>query len=132
MLSKNKITSISNILKKIPGLAAGYLHGSALTKYFKPDSDIDIGLLFLPDKNKAFFTEDVMDYSIEIESITGHITHFSKLSSYHIVFSREVVTKGQLIVCNDKYFCDTFTMHTLSMYANLNYERREILEQYTA
>jgi predicted nucleotidyltransferase len=132
MISQDKITYISNILKKIPGLASAYLHGSALTNYFRIKSDIDIALLFFPNKNKEFFTEDFLDYSIEIESITGHIAHFGQLSSYHTVFSQKVVTSGQLIICNDKYFCDTFTMHTLSMYANLNYELREILETYTA
>ncbi len=58
--------------------------------------------------------------------------HFSILSSYHTVFSKEVVTKGRLIICTDSNFCKTFVMHTLSMYANLNLERSKIIERYTA
>jgi hypothetical protein len=58
--------------------------------------------------------------------------HFSVLSSYHTVFSKEVVTKGRLIICTDPNFCKTFVMHTLSMYAKLNQERGKIIERYTA
>jgi predicted nucleotidyltransferase len=132
MLSKIKISIITNILKQIPDLACGYLHGSALTTHFKPNSDIDIALLFFPGKDTTAFIEDLLDYTINIESGTGHTAHFSLLSSYNTVFSKEVVAKGRLIICNNDYFCKTFAMHTFSMYANLNRERSEILEQYTA
>lgn len=132
MLSQKKIRSVSDILKKIPDLACAYLHGSALTNHFKPESDIDIALLFFPYQNNTFLAEDSLDYSIDIESVSFHSAHFSLLSSYNTVFAKEVVTKGRLIICNDSNFCKTFTMHILSMYVNLNWERREILEQYTA
>jgi len=132
MLSQEKILIVSNILKKIPDLACAYIHGSALTNYFRKKSDIDIALLFYPDKNTIDFAEDLLDYSSDIESCTGHTAHFSQLSSYNNVFSKEVVTRGELIICNDSYFCKTFTMHTFSMYANLNQERSKILEQYIA
>jgi len=36
--------------------------------------------------------------------------HFSILSSYHTVFSKEVVTKGRLIICTDSNFCKTFVI----------------------
>jgi len=132
MLPPPKIVSILNTLEKIPDLACAYLHGSALTNHFRGKSDIDIALLFYPNKNPSNFAKDLLDCSLNIELATGHMAHFSLLSSYNNVFSKEVVTKGQLIICNDSYFCKTFTMHTLSMYANLNRERSKILEQYIA
>lgn len=132
MLSQKKILIISNILKEISDLACAYIHGSALTNYFREKSDIDIALLFYSNKNTTRFAEDLLDYSIDIESCTDHTAHFSLLSSYNNVFSKEVITKGQLITCNDSYFCKTFTMHTFSMYADLNQERSKILEQYIA
>ena len=53
MLSEKKIILIAEILKEIPKLACAYLHCSALTEYFRKQSeidiDIDIVLLFLPD-----------------------------------------------------------------------------------
>lgn len=132
MLSQKKILFITNILKKIPGLAGAYLHGSALTNHFRKESDIDVALLFFPGKNNTAFAEDLLDYIVDIESNTGHTSHFSILSSYHTVFSKEAVTKGRLIICADSNFCKTFVMHTLSMYANLNQERSKIIERYTA
>lgn len=132
MLSQQKIKLMSNALKKIPDLACAYLHGSALTNHFRPTSDIDIALLFLPDTNIVSFVENIFEYSTNIESITGHAVHLSWLSSHNIVFAKEVISKGWLIVCKNAYFCKTFSMHTLSMYANLSQERSKILEQYLA
>ncbi len=132
MLSENNIDIVSNILKKIPSLACAYLHGSALTNYFKPKSDIDIALLFFPNNNAESLPETILNYSMDIESRTTHTAHFSFLSSNNNVFSKEVVSKGRLILCNDSIFCKTFTMHTYAMYANLNQERSKIIEQYTA
>ncbi len=132
MLPQKKILAISSILKKIPDLACAYLHGSALTKFIRPESDIDIAVLFFPNRDTTFFVESLLDYCIDIESETNHIAHFSLLSSNNIIFSKNVISKGQLIICNNSYFCKTFTMHTMSMYANLNQERSEILEKYTA
>ncbi|MCD4722153.1 MAG: nucleotidyltransferase domain-containing protein [Desulfobacula sp.] len=131
MLSKKKIILISGILKGIPNLACAYLHGSALTEYFRRQSDIDIALLFLPG-TKISLLNIIRDYNGRMDSLTNHTAHFGILSSKNVVFAKEVILKGELIVCNDSYFCKSFTMHTLSMYTALNIERSKILEQYAA
>jgi predicted nucleotidyltransferase len=131
MLSKNKKELITGILKKIPGLACAYLHGSATTDYFRHQSDIDLALLFQPGI-RTRLNSVIQICHVSIESVTGHPPHFSILSSKNVVFAKEVVTKGELLLCPDPYICKSFTMHTLSMYAVLNDERKQILEQYVA
>jgi predicted nucleotidyltransferase len=131
MLAENKIHRISGILKDMPNLVCAYLHGSALTEYFQGQSDIDIALLFSPGF-RPVLADIIESYHAPIESSIYHIPHFGILSSKDVVFSKEVVTRGTLIVCNDSYLCKSFTMHTLSMYIILNAERKKILEQYAA
>ena len=49
------------------------------------------------------------------------------LSSASTVMAKEVITKGIPIMITDPYAQQTFEMHTLSDYARLNEERKEIL-----
>jgi hypothetical protein len=86
----------------------------------------------VPSRTETILVETLPGYAVEIEDETGHPAHFSLLSSANTVFSKEVVMTGDLMVCRDLYHCRMFTMHTLSMYLDLNLERKEILEQYTA
>jgi hypothetical protein len=46
------------------------------------------------------------------------------------VFQKEIVAKGRLLYCADKYAVDEFEMLTLSYYQKLNEERKEILEEF--
>ena len=107
------------------------LHGSAVTPHFKLKSDVDIALLLAPGSENDCSTL-VKNYSGLIESAVHHTPHFSILSSKNVVFAKQVVTKGKLILCKDSYACKSFTMHTLSMYSQLNEERKRIIEQYVA
>lgn len=84
LLMHSYLGTISNILKKIPDLACAYLHGSALTNRFRPTSDVDLALLFFPDHPMTDFTETIFEFSSSIESITGHVAHFSLLSSRNL------------------------------------------------
>lgn len=131
MLSRNNRNLISRILNRISGLACAYLHGSAITECFRPQSDIDLALLFRPGTGLPLETI-IRTCRGRIESGTGHPPHFAVLSSKNVVFAREVVIKGQLLLSRDTYTCQRFTMHTLSMYAALNEERKKIIEQYVA
>ena len=123
---------LSHLLQPVSGLTCAYLHGSVLTEYFRPESDIDIALLFIPGHLGELFQKEILHFGAKVEEITGHWGHFSLLSSNDVVFANRVVTKGVLIVCNNTTQCQMFTMHTLSMYANLNVERKEVLDSYTA
>lgn len=119
---------ILDVIRQIPGLASAYHHGSSLNGYFRPDSDVDIALLFFP--NKALGWLELQAYAIEAEKRVGSPIHFSVLSTRDLVFAKEVITAGQVIFCADAFFCDSFAMHVLSMYTWLNFERREVLKRY--
>lgn len=131
MLSQSKIDHISQTLNNLTGLVCAYLHGSAVTSRFTPESDVDIALLLAPGYKKDYYAL-VTSYCGLIESGIHQTPHFSFLSSRNVVFAKQVVTRGKLILCKDSFACKSFTMHILSMYHQLNQERKKIIEQYVA
>lgn len=124
------IEHILDIVRQIPGLACAYHHGSSLKGYFRPDSDVDIALLFFPNKTLEWF--ELQAYAMEGEKRSGYPIHFSVLSTKDLVFAKEVIATGKEIFCADAFYCGSFAMHVLSMYTWLNFERREVLKQYGA
>lgn len=131
MLPQSKIDHISQTLDNLTGLVCAYLHGSAATPRFTRESDVDIALLLAPGYKKDYYSL-IKNYSGLIEAVIHHTPHFSFLSSKYVVFAKQVITKGKLILCKDSYACKSFTMHTLSMYHQLNQERKKIIDQYVA
>ncbi len=121
---------IIEIVRNIEGLACAFHHGSSLNGYLRPDSDVDIALLFFPEKTLGWM--ELQGYAIEAEKRLGYPIHFSVLSTRDLVFAKEVIATGKEIFCADAFYCGSFAMHVLSMYTWLNFERREVLKQYGA
>ncbi len=112
----------------LSGLAAVYLHGSAVKTGLRADSDIDLALLFEHGKNpdaKKLFT-----VRSELEEAVGRSVDLGVLSTENPVFAKEVITSGKRLMCTDATFCQYFEMYVLSFYAKLNDERRQVLNSY--
>ncbi|MGM0425201.1 MAG: type VII toxin-antitoxin system MntA family adenylyltransferase antitoxin [Thermodesulfobacteriota bacterium] len=118
------------VLGGMPGLACAYVHGSFCTARFRPDSDLDLALLFFPGQRPDSL--QLLDLAAEMESRIGRPAHLGVMSSRNVVFVKEVISKGRRIFCVDRYYCDTFIMHALAMYVQLNEDRAEILKNYAA
>ncbi|MBW2011577.1 MAG: nucleotidyltransferase domain-containing protein [Deltaproteobacteria bacterium] len=124
--SKKRI--IINHLKQLPGLMAVFVHGSVAKGTEHPGSDLDLALLFHHDYSVS--TLQLLMISGELESLLGRPVHIGLLSMDNVVFAREVIESGRLIYSKDQIYCDTFIMYALSFYADLNRQRKSVLDAY--
>ena len=103
--------------------AAIYLFGSAARQAQRTDSDLDIA--FLP--QQACDIVAVFDASQRLATSLGREIDLIDLQRASTVLRKEVVTKGRLLLENDRYRRQEFEMYALSDYARLNEERAPVL-----
>jgi hypothetical protein len=68
------------------------------------------------------------DCALELARILGKEVDLLNARMVSTVFREEIVTKGRLLYCADRYAVNEFEMLTLSYYQKLNEERRGIIE----
>ncbi len=115
-------------LQPLPGLMAIWVHGSVVRGTERPGSDLDLALLF--HHTVPVSMVDMLSVSGELDSLLGRPVHIGLLSRDNVVFAKEVMASGRLIYCKDQFYCDTFMMYVLSFYAELNRQRKKVMETY--
>lgn len=93
-----------------------------------PDSDVDIAILFTPEEAKQERRLSVSDCAVELARVLEKKVDLLNARTVSTVFRKEIVTKGRLLYCSDRYAIDEFVMLTLSYYQKLNEERADIIE----
>jgi predicted nucleotidyltransferase len=121
-----RITRI--VLAHYPNVQGVYLFGSYLTEDEWPDSDVDIALLLPPLEAKQVRQLAMSDCAAELARSLGRDVDLLNARNVSTVFQKEIVTKGRLIYCRDRYAVEEFEMLTLSFYQKLNEERAGIIE----
>lgn len=123
---KEKIARI--VLGQYPTVLGIYLFGSFMTEDEWPDSDVDIALLLPPLEAKQAHHLAISDCAAELARSIGRDVDLLNARTVSTVFQKEIVTKGRLIYCSNRYAVDEFEMLTLSSYQKLNEERAGIIE----
>lgn len=121
-------TIIQTVLAHYPNVQGIYLFGSCMTEDEWPESDIDIALLLPPLAAKQKKSLAISDCAIELSNTLGKQVDLLNARAVSTVFQKEIVTKGRLLYCADRYAVDEFEMLTLSYYQKLNEERSGIIE----
>jgi len=93
------ITQVVRGLCTVPEVAGGYLFGSVLSEAFRPDSDIDLGLVVRPGADVAQVTGDV---EWACRPVGGHPIHATVLTARTPIFAFGVVREGSLIYSADQ------------------------------
>ncbi len=119
---------IKTILAHYPNVQGIYLFGSCMTEDEWPDSDIDIALLLTPVEAKQVRHLAISECAIELARVLEKEVDILNARTVSTVFQKEIVTKGRLLYCADRYAVDEFEMLTLSYYQKLNEERGGIIE----
>lgn len=119
---------VQTILVHYPNVQGIYLFGSCMTEDEWPDSDIDLALLLPPVEAKQVRHLVMSDCAIELARVLDKEVDLLNARTISTVFRKEIVTKGRLLYCADRYAVDEFEMLTLSFYQKLNEERGEIIE----
>lgn len=121
-------TIIQTVLTHYPNVQGIYLFGSSMTGDEWPESDIDLALLLPPGAAKTARHLAVSDCALELAMALGKEVDLLNARTVSTVFQKEIVTKGRLLFCADRFAVDEFEMLTISYYQKLNEERRGIIE----
>ena len=126
----NMIERINKLVTSFyPDIQAVYLFGSYGTEYERPDSDVDIALLF--DVHQAGIIKDLLfsECSMTLAADLKKDVDLMNLRRVNTVLQHEIVQGGRVILIQDEYAKDLFEMLVLSAYQKLNEERAEILQE---
>lgn len=123
-LDLEKITKI--ILKHHPNCQAIYLFGSYASGEQKENSDVDLAVLLAPSKNEKTVNFVMSDLQSELEKALNKDVDLLNLRNISTVFQFQIISKGKLIFCANRFAKDEFEMLTISFYQKLNEERKEI------
>jgi predicted nucleotidyltransferase len=121
-------TIIQIVRTHYPNVQGIYLFGSSMTEDEWPDSDVDLALLLPPGAAKNGRHLAISDCALELANALGKEVDLLNARTVSTVFQKEIVTKGRLLYCADRYAVDEFEMLTISYYQKLNEERSGIIE----
>ncbi|WP_432821438.1 type VII toxin-antitoxin system MntA family adenylyltransferase antitoxin [Trichloromonas sp.] len=127
-LSPEQLGYLRMELSKLEHLELAYLHGSAASGRMRPDSDIDLALLFSRGKIPSGLL--LLQYAAQLESVLASPVHFGLLDLSNPVFAKEVLSSGLVLYEKDSSFSNEFAMYVFSFYASLNEQRRPVLMAY--
>lgn len=111
----------------IPSVFAVYLHGSMIKGAFRPESDIDIGIMLPNGKMDKF---RLLEISSELELKLNRTVDIGIISSENLIYSKEAIINGKCIFCNNELEKSLKEATLLSLYQDFCFERREIVNAY--
>ena len=120
---------ISSYFNENQSVIAVYHHGSRSKGVFREDSDFDIALLLNYDISLTSL--EILTIGSELESIMPFQFDISIINTENLILAKEVIVNGKCVLCNDRMAKEYFEMMVFSMYARLQYDRREVLNEYT-
>jgi predicted nucleotidyltransferase len=87
---------VRQVLVRFPAVSGAYLYGSCL-EAFRPDSDIDLGLILAVDPASPL--SDATDVEVEgqLGSLDGHPFHVMTLTADAVTFSFGVLHRGRMV-----------------------------------
>ncbi|MFB7142128.1 nucleotidyltransferase domain-containing protein [Gottfriedia sp. NPDC056225] len=100
------------------------LFGSAADERMRPDSDID--LAYLSDTKLSNYERFIL--SQELANLLNNNVDLIDLNTSSTVFQAEIIHNGKVIYCSDIERRINFEIKVLKMYAKLNEERKEIID----
>lgn len=111
--------------REVPGLIAVYRFGSSARGDDRPDSDVDLALL----AREPLSNRRRWDLQLRLEESLRRLVDLVDLHEAPTVLRMQVISTGIPLVVLDEDERTRFEDLTFSMYARLNEERRDILEQ---
>ena len=130
VMTIEKQAQVQRVLEHYPKILAAYLHGSIAKGTARPDSDVDIALL--PNPGQHLPLKFRLECAGELESILGCPVDLGELSTGNLIYAKEVIANGQEIFTTNRFQSDLFMATSLAMYAELQQQRKEVLNAYTA
>ena len=112
-------------------ILSAYLLGSAVSGRMRPDSDLDIAVL--PIATAGLLQQvDIAELSASLTLAAGRAVDVGVLSSRNLIYASEAIFKGERFFCRDTFQADLAAATLLGLAAQFRFERREIVDAYTA
>jgi len=127
---QDKLLAIQRRLEQDRRVLAGYLLGSAASGRMRPDSDLDLALMTMPDAKMS--SMDRIALAAELGLEVGIVVDIGELSSGNLVYAKEAILAGKRIFTRDVFQADLKACTLLGMYFRFNEERQEVLDAYRA
>lgn len=127
---QTRMDAAAERLQQEPSVCAAYLHGSAAKQRLRPDSDVDIAVLPMP--RIRISAQERAALAGELESLLGRTADIGVLSTGNLVYAKEVLEHGRPLFTKNPFLSDRFFSTCLAMYADLQQDRKEVLDAYSA
>lgn len=119
--------AVQQLQEAIPDLAVAYLFGSAATGATNEDSDVDIAV-WTETRGPVLDSVSRWDLQNNLASIFRRDVDLVDLREASTVMRAQVLRSGQVVFESNETTRYRFEMTALSMYADLNEQRRELIE----
>jgi predicted nucleotidyltransferase len=129
VLSQDILTQTRQILEQVPDIVAAYLHGSTIKGTQRPDSDVDIAILPMPGTRIPLKAR--LECAAALENIFHRPVDIGELSTRNLIYSKEVIAASQEIFTHNSFISGRFMATCLAMYAELQQQRKEVLDAYS-
>ena len=122
-------TIVRIVLGFYPAVQAIYLFGGYGTADERPDSDVDVALLFPPGQSDSVGALALSPCADELSRVLGRDVDLINLRQANTVFQSEIIHTGRILYSADENAVDLFEMTVMSSYQKLNEERSDILQE---
>jgi uncharacterized protein len=129
-LGESVLTAMIQRLAQDDKIAAAYLLGSGAEGRLRADSDVDIALL--PARGATLTGRERLHLAADLTQLAGRPVDPGVLHTGNLVYAKEAVTRGRVIFERDPAARVRFAALALAMYADLQENRREVLDAYAA
>ncbi|MCF8012150.1 MAG: nucleotidyltransferase domain-containing protein [Clostridiales bacterium] len=119
---------IKKHLEMQPDISAAYIFGSMAKGNTRKDSDIDVALLFVPNKEKMERFERRLELGIDLEKITSRQVDIVDLENAPLVLQYQIRKYGILFLEKDHRYRVKFEVSSRRRYFDMIevYKRRNI------
>lgn len=121
---------IRETLEGNPAIQAAYIHGSVAKGTARADSDLDIAIL--PKRGTSISAYEKLTFAAQLEAELGNTVDIGELSTRNLIYTKEVIHHGQEIFTKNRFESDLFLATALSMYVDLQEQRKEVIDAYSA
>lgn len=121
---------LEDVLRAVPGVEAAWLLGSAARGAMRDDSDVDIALLLRPGVRLG--APESVELVARLATAAGRPVDLGVLTSGDVVYAAEAFLGGRILFLRDAVAALTRRAELLGMRADLERQRRPVIDAYTA
>jgi predicted nucleotidyltransferase len=129
-LEESVLRAVADRIGQEAAVSAAYLLGSAADGRLRAESDVDIALL--PVRGASIGGLLRADLAADLDLLLGRPVDLGVLHTGNLVYAKEAVAHGRLLFERDPNVRARFAALVFSMYADLQENRREVIDGYAA